>query len=131
MSMPNITYMDQYINDGNQNILSLKNLYDALYIDDADDPNNTFKVPINDFFIAHRKELQPYIKIMNLPQTHFYKPKLTSVMLYGTTELWLSILRVNGLKNVTEYHLPFIRYYDPDGLKTIINIYFKRQDKTT
>ena len=69
--------------------------------------------------------------VINLPQTHFYKPKLTSVMLYGTTELWLSILRVNGLKNVTEYHLPFIRYYDPDGLKTIINIYFKRQDKTT
>ena len=61
----------------------------------------------------------------------FYKPKMVSMELYGTTELWLSLLRVNEMTNITEFHQPLIKVYNPDQVKELITIFFKREGKNT
>lgn len=127
MALPNITYIDSYINDGQQAVLSLKNFYQTILVGNKDNPNHVFRIPMNDFFIAHRKELNDIIEIYSVPQTMFYKPKTVSNELYKTPELWLSLLRLNDMRNVTEFHMPLIKVYNPSQLTELINIFFKRE----
>lgn len=127
--MIDTTYIDQYINDGKRETISLNNLYDTILIGDADDDTKIFRIPTNDFFLKHRKELESSLIFYSIPETMFYKPKLLSLELYGTTELWLALLRANNMKNVTEFHYPYIKVYDPDRLKELIKIFFKREGK--
>ena len=129
--MPDITYIDQYIVDGNKQVISLKNLYDTLLVGDIDNDEYIFRIPISDFFVKYRDQLSEYIECYTLPESMFYKPKMVSKMLYGTTELWLSLLRVNGMRNISEFSLPIIKVYNPDALKNLINIFFKREKKIT
>lgn len=126
MAIPDITYIDKYIADGKKDTLSLKNFYETLLVGDIDNPDHIFKTAIGDFFIKYRKELEPIIQYYNISQSYFYKPKSLSYELYGTTELWLSILRLNNMKNITEFHQPIIKIYNPSYLKDLIDIFFKR-----
>ena len=127
--MPDLTYIDQYIADGQNDTLSLKNFYETILVGNKNNEDHIFRIPINDFFLKYRNELAEYIQIYQLPQELFYKPKILSLQEYGTTELWLSILRVNGMKNITEFHQPYIRLYQPAAVKEIIKIFFKREGK--
>ena len=126
MAIPDITYIDKYISEGKKDTLSLKNFYETLLVGDIDNPDHIFKTTIGDFFIKYRKELEPIIQYYNISQSYFYKPKSVSYELYGTTELWLSILRLNNMKNITEFHQPIIKIYNPSYLKDLIDIFFKR-----
>lgn len=127
--MADNTYMNQYISDGNKSIISLNNLYDTMLVGDADNPSNIFRVPIDDFFLKYRNELDSIKRIYSLPESLYYKPKMLSLQMYGTTELWLAILRANNMKNITEFHLPIIYIYDPAMLNDYINLFFKRENK--
>ena len=127
--MPDITYIDQYINDGEKETISLSNLYDTILVGDEDNENNIFRIPINDFFLKYKRELEDCLEYYMLPDTMFYKPKLLSLELYGTTELWLGILRANNMRNVSEFHYPLIKVYNPDRLKDLIKVFFKREEK--
>ena len=109
--MQNITYVDSFINDGKREYVSLRNLYDTMLVQDDD---NVFKIAINDFFLKYKLELEDALEFYALPEGLFYKPKLLSLQKYGTTELWLALLRANNMKNITEFHLPIIRIYNPD-----------------
>ena len=126
--MANITYIDQYIIDGKNNTFSLKNFYDSILIGD-ENKESIFRVPIDDFFLKHQKELesckQPYI----CPETYFYKPKALSFSIYGTTELWLSILRLNGLRSTCEFNYPVIWLYEQNRCMELIKTFFKREGK--
>ena len=126
MSSPDITYIDKYIADGKKETLSLKNFYETILIGDKNNSDHIFRVPINDFFIKYRKELDSIVQYYSIPQSMFYKPKSVSYELYGTTELWLAILRLNGMRNVTEFHQPIIKIYNVNSLKELIDIFFKR-----
>lgn len=125
-SMPNITYMDEYINDGHKSVLSLNNFYETILVGNDKKPNHIYQTPLNDFFIKYRRELEEIIDLYTVPERMFYQPKTLSYELYGTTELWLSILRVNGMRNVTEFHEPIIKIYNAGSLFELINIFFKR-----
>jgi hypothetical protein len=57
----------------------------------------------------------------------FYRPKSVSLDLYGTTELWLALLRVNDFKSVADFHYNVIKVYSPSDLYELINIFFKRE----
>ena len=127
--MPDITYIDQYINDGEKETISLSNLYDTILVGDEDNENNIFRIPINDFFLKYKRELEDCLEYYMLPDPMFYKPKLLSLELYGTTELWLGILRANNMRNVSEFHYPLIKVYNPDRLKDLIKVFFKREEK--
>ena len=127
MALPNITYMDKYINDGKKETLSLRNFYESILVGNADNTDHIFKIPINDFFIKYKKELDSIVLYYNVPQSMFYKPKSLSYELYGTTELWLAILRLNEMRNITEFHQPIIKVYDKNYINELIGIFFKRQ----
>ena len=77
--------------------------------------------------IEHMNEFNEAVQIYQIPETMFYKPKLLSAELYGTTELWLAILRLNGMKNITEFHKPVIQIWEPGTLKQLIDVFFKRE----
>lgn len=127
--MPDITYIDRYINEGEKAVLSMKNFYKTILVGDINQEDHIYRIGISDFFLDHRKDLEKIIQWYNIPESMFYKPKLLSLELYGTTELWLSLLRVNDMKNVTEFHLPIIKVYNPDAIKEIIKVFFKREKK--
>lgn len=125
------TFMNTYIEEGQKQIISLRNLYDTILVGDKNDPNHIFRIPISDFFVKYRDELSSYIVMYSLPESMFYKPKTVSLELYGTTELWLSLLRVNEMRNISEFSVPIIKVYDNTKLKEMINIFFKREKKIT
>lgn len=131
MIQPNQTYIDQYINDGLTAVLSMKNFYNTILTSDINDQNNIIKIPISDFFVKYRNQLENSIQWYNLPEKFFYKPKSVSLELYGTTELWLSLLRLNCMINITDFYLPIIKVYNPGDIKEYINIFFKREGKIT
>lgn len=129
MSLPNTTYIDSYIQDGQQSVLSIGNFYETMLVGNADKPDHIFRIPISDFFIKYKKELEPAIRVFNVPESMFYKPKMVSYNLYDTTELWLGLLRLNNMRNSTEFYHPIIRIYEPNQLKQLINIFFTREGK--
>lgn len=131
MSLPNITYIDKYISDGQQSVMSLNNFYETVLVGDIDKPDHIFRVPINDFFIKYSDQLAETIQWYNVPESMFYKPKMVSYELYSTTEMWLALLRLNQMVNTTEFHMPVIKIYNPYSVKELISIFFKREGIVT
>lgn len=127
MGLPNSTYMSSYISDGHNSVLSLDNFYETILVGDINNSNQYYRIPISDFFIKYRDELSNCIQLYALPESMFYQPKTLSYELYGTTELWLGLLRVNQMRNITEFHYPIIKVYNPDTVKKLIDIFFKRE----
>lgn len=125
------TYIDEYINDGQQEVLSLKNFYDTILTADIDDVTHIMRIPMGDFFLKYKTQLDSIVQYYSVADRLFYQPKSVSLELYGTTELWLSLLRVNNMRNITEFHLPIIKIYNPTDIKELITILFKREGKTT
>lgn len=126
MSLPNATYIDQFINDGNQATITLKNFYSTKLISTIG-KDHVYRVPWDDFFIKYKTQLDKIVAFYNVPESSFYKPKLVSYELYGTTELWLGLLRLNNMKDTTDFHMPIIKIYNPYQINDLIDIFFKRE----
>jgi len=126
MALPDITYIDKFIADGNKETISLKNFYETILVGDINNPDHIYRIPISDFFVKYKSELDGIVQHYSIPQSMFYKPKTVSYELYGTTELWLAILRLNEMRNITEFHQPIIKIYNANSLKELIDIFFKR-----
>jgi len=122
-------YIDRYITSGQKETLSLKNFYDTILVENQFRPDHIYRIPIDDFFLKYRAQLEPALQWYSLPESFYYKPKLLSMEQYGTTELWLAILRANGMKNITEFHYPVIKLYNSTLLKELISTFFKREGK--
>lgn len=127
-SYPDITDINQYIKDGNDAVISLHNLYETIQVDNIK-TNHSFIIPWNDFFLKYRKELMDIEEYYTIPESLFYNPKIVSFDLYGTVELWIALLRVNNMRNISEFHFPIIKIYNPQQLMQLINIFFKREKK--
>ena len=127
--MPNITYIDEYINDGKKDARSLMKIYDTKLVGDVNNPSHIYRVPFNDFFLKYKRELSDIMSLYTLDEGLFYKPKALSLQEYGTTEFWIAILRANGMKSVTEFHKPVIWLYDRESLLELVKIFFKREGK--
>lgn len=124
------TYIENFISVNQKEPLSLKNFTETILVGDTDS-DHIYRTTIDDFFLQHWHELSSTVELFGLPQEFFYQPKALSLQLYGTTDLWLALLRVNGMKNITEFHYPFIRIYNPARLKKLIDVFFKRDGKKT
>ena len=129
MAFSDITYIDTFIKDGKSSVLGLKNFYDTILISNIND--HTIRIPIDDFFLKYRVELSDHVQYHNLSDNLYYKPKSVSLQLYDTTEMWLSLLRLNCMKNITEFCEPMIKIYNPMTIKDIIGVFFKRERKIT
>lgn len=128
MPTPNSTYINRYIQEGENASLSIGNFTESVLLANAD-KTHIIRVPFDDFFIKHMDEFNVAIQLYQIPDTMFYKPKLLSLELYGTTELWSGILRLNKMKNITEFHKPVIMVWEPATLKELIDVFFKREGK--
>ena len=54
-------------------------------------------------------------------ENYRYSPKKLSYDLYGTTELWADLLKLNGCVSIAEFEPDFIRVYDPNTFKEYLN----------
>lgn len=126
----NVTFIDDLILDTQRDRFSLEHLYDQMIVQNPKVSTHFFKIAINDFFIKHNEELRPYVKGFHVGDNWFYRPKGVSYQIYGTTELWLALLRLNNMASAADFNKPIIMVYDPGGLKQIIDIYFQREGKT-
>lgn len=129
--MENPAYIDNFIREGQSATLSLKNFYDTMLVSDIDNKDHIIRIPIGDFFLKYKDQLEGIEQYYHLPDKYFYKPKTLSLELYDTTEMWLSLLRVNGMRNITEFSQSIIKVYNPAEIKEFINIFFKREGKIT
>ena len=129
MSTPNITYIDSYINDGQSATINLKKIYDTILVTDVNNRSDIYRIPFSDMFLKYKEQFSDSIQNYALPEFYFYKPKLLSYEIYGTTELWLALLRVNGMRNITEFNKSIIKVYTPDKLIELLQIFFKREGK--
>ena len=129
MAAPNMTYLNNYINDGQTAPISLKKIYDTILVTDVNDRSNIYRIPFADIFLKYKEQFADAIQNYGLSDFYFYKPKLLSYELYGTTELWIALLRVNGMRNISEFNKSIIKVYTPDQLQDLIQIFFKREGK--
>ena len=127
----NPTRIDQYILDGHNSVLSLRNFYDTILVTDDDSRDHISRIPIGDFFLNYRNELKDIVQAYTLSDMHFYRPKSLSLELYGTTEMWLSLMRINEFRSIIEFDLPVIKIYNPTAVRELISIFFKREGKIT
>jgi len=127
----NATYIDKFIQDGQQAVLSLRNFYDTILTRDIHRDDHIIRIPIEDTFLKYRGQLEESIQYSTVPPELFFQPKTFSLELYETTEMWLSLMRVNGMRNITEFNQPEIRIYNPAVVKELIGIFFKREGKIT
>ena len=127
--MADMTYIDKYIREGEKETISMKNLYDTILVGDSENEESVFRIPFDDFFLKYKHELEDCKQYYTIPDTMYYKPKMLSLQIYGTTELWLAVLRANNMRNTSEFHYPIIQLYNPDRLKQLIKVFFKREKK--
>lgn len=131
----NVTYIDRYIIDGQKSQLSLNKFYDSMLctnmpIADNDDTiKDLFRIPVYDMFLRYRSQLEDSVVMRYIDNKYFYKPKTISLSLYGTTEMWTSILRLNKMRNVSEFTKNYIKVYDPDRVVELLQIFLKREEK--
>ena len=128
IKMDFITDINQFIKKNSQTSYNLQNFYDTLLV--SDDPSKyIYRIPIDDFFIKYKDQLKVIQVPYHLPEDMYFKPKMLSLLLYGTTEYWIALLRINKMKNITEFCKPVIQVYNSTLLKDLINIFFKREGK--
>lgn len=133
--MPDITYLDKYIIDGNKAQLSLNKFYDTILCTNMPMQNNNneikdlFRIPLYDMFLKYRSQLEDCVVKYAIDKKYFYQPKMLSLDLYGTAEMWLSILRLNKMRNISEFTKTNILIYDPEMVIERIQIFLKREDK--
>lgn len=54
-----------------------------------------------------------------LPEAEYYRPEITAKRLYGSADLWFTILLVNDIQTVTKYNKSTIRYIPGRELKRL------------
>lgn len=122
-------YIDKFIENGQMETFSLKNFYETKLISNSN-KDHIFRIPLYDFFLEHHHELEKTLQYYHVPQQMFYKPKTLSFTVYGTTEMWLPILRVNNMTSITDFYKPIIKLYNPNTIFDLISIFFKREGKS-
>lgn len=122
--MYSTTYIRDLINDGIDAEISYRNLHPPLIISNKK-TDESIKVPYLSLTNKYRDFLEPFVIEVNLiPEEEIlykFKPKLLSLELYGTTELWASLLELNNMISIIEFRPKKIKVYDPDGFKAMIN----------
>lgn len=127
--LSNVTYLDQYILDGYNQPEALRKIYDTMLITSEQDRTDIFRVPLYDVFLNHYEEFAENSYTYPLPEICHYRPKMMSYSLYGTTELWVGLLRLNKMRSIVEFNTPQIEIYNPSTVKELLNIFFIRERK--
>ena len=104
--------------------ISYRTLHPTVLLHDHDS-NRTIRIPFSSIVNKYKDFLSNIIMSISLndeeQEMYMYKPKLLSEDLYGTTELWDTILILNDCPSVIDFKPKVINIYDPTELKVILN----------
>ena len=127
--MFDVTWIDKFIREGKSAQVSLHNIYDSMLMMERDNETNMCRIPLYDLFLKHWHQFADTVQDYTLSERHMYQPKTISAEIYGTTEMWLPLLRLNRMRNVTEFTRREIQIYNPTFVKPLIEIFLKRAGK--
>ena len=101
-----------------KNLSMLANIYDK-------SSNETIKIPYSSIMNKYRDFLSSTVILTALTdgeiRAYRFSPKKLSNKLYGTTELWSDLLRLNGMISLLEFNRPIIKIYNPVVLNDLLN----------
>lgn len=104
--------------------ISYRTLHSVGNILDASTKNNII-IPYISILSKYRHFLKKYTINVRMDDVlcrkYVYNPKLLSYDIYGTTELWAELLRINNCSSTIEFKFRKVKIYDPTKLKDIIN----------
>lgn len=118
------TYISKSIEDSRDADFMASNLYFTAAIEDKSS-GDTIRVPYLSLTQKYADILSQYVTIAKYTEVQFnkyqYRPKLLSQDIYGTTELWASLLQLNGMISVLEFNKPYVKIYDPNVILDVLN----------
>lgn len=102
--------------------VSYRNLHTNIYINNK---GETIKIPYKSIVA----EYLPILKssAVELPLTdneiilYRFKPKKLSYDLYGTTELWSSLLELNDVYSIIDFDFETVKVFDPKEFVKLLN----------
>ena len=122
MALP--TTIDDLIDWGKTQEISYRNLNGRVYINNLSN-NEVIRITLNSVMGEYRYFLKPYMVeiTMNDEELYLYqyKPKSLSYKLYGTTELWSTLLMINNCVSKIDFDKAKIKVLDPKRIKGFIN----------
>lgn len=122
MAIP--TTIEELINWGKTQEISYRNLHGEVYINNLSN-NEVIRIPLNSVMGEYRYFLEPYTIEITMSDDELYlyqyKPKSLSFKLYGTTELWSTLLMINNCISKIDFDKKKIKVLDPKRIKAFIN----------
>lgn len=122
--MYNYTHMLESITDSKEAELCAKNLSMLATVYDKAS-GETIRIPYSSLMNKYRDFLSSSVVLTALTdgemRTYQYSPKRLSNKLYGTTELWSDLLRLNGMISLLEFNRPIIKIYKPNEINDLLN----------
>ena len=122
MAIP--TTIEELVNWGKTQEISYRNLHGEVYINNISN-NEVIRIPLNSVMGEYRYFLEPYTIEITMSDDELYlyqyKPKSLSFKLYGTTELWPTLLMINNCISKIDFDKKKIKVLDPKRIKAFIN----------
>ena len=122
MSIP--VSLSEQITEAEKLEISYKSLHPSYTIYN-EQTNETIELPFSSITNEYKTYLLACVKSIQLSEkekeNYRYSPKKLSYDLYGTTELWADLLKLNGCVSIAEFEPDFIRVYDPNTFKEYLN----------
>lgn len=116
--------MRQQVEEATNLEISYRVLHPPLYVYN-EETEETVEIPFSSLLNKYRDYLSNIIISVPLDEVlqnkYRFKPKMISTELYGTTELWDTILILNNTFRVSEFQPKVLKVYDPNRLKEYIN----------
>ena len=122
MSIP--VSLSEQITEAEKLEISYKSLHPSytIYNEQTDE---TIELPFSSITNEYKTYLLSCVKSIQLSEkekeNYRYSQKKLSYDLYGTTELWADLLKLNGCVSIAEFESDFIRVYDPNTFKEYLN----------
>lgn len=112
----------QVIEDGKTAPFSANTLHFKKIITNTSSDN--FIILMNPIFDKYYELLKNYISEVNLTDEEYnkyiYKPKLLSLDIYGTTELYFLLLKINNMTSIIDFNKQNIKVFKKE-IMTILN----------
>jgi hypothetical protein len=117
--------MGEQIEEAESLEISYRVLHPAAYLHDKES-DTTIRVPFSSIINKYKDYLSNIIIEKELSaadqKKYQYSPKALSDKIYGTTELWDTLLVLNGCESIIDFKpTDFVKIYDPARLKSYLN----------
>jgi hypothetical protein len=87
--------------------------------------NKVIRIPYKSILRDYMPFFKSAIEELNFEELEFkkyqFKPKRLSYDLYGTTELWATLLELNNMFSIINFNKRKIKVYKPDEFKRLLN----------